>query len=166
MSIAWAVVEYIHNDRDLRPRTLFATHYHELTDLAEGLPRLRNFNVLVQEEGEKIVFLRHIVPGSADRSYGIQVARLAGLPESVVSRANQLLTQLESDSGANESGGRGTPRRLTETSDRRRSEQLSLFDDLSAHLLNELRATPLEELSPLEALNRLAKYRDRARRLP
>ena len=166
MSIAWAVVEYIHNHRDLRPRALFATHYHELTDLAEGLPRLRNFNVLVQEEGEKIVFLRHIVPGSADRSYGIQVARLAGLPESVVSRANQLLTQLESDSGASESGGRGTPRRLPETPDRQRSEQLSLFDDLSVRLLNELRATPLEELSPLEALNRLAEYRDRARRLP
>ena len=98
MSIAWAVIEYIHNHRDLRPRALFATHYHELTNLAEGLARLHNFNALVQEEGEQIVFLRHIVPGSADRSYGIQVARLAGLPASVVGRASQLLPHLEANS--------------------------------------------------------------------
>ena len=166
MSIAWAVVEHIHNHRDLRPRALFATHYHELTDLAAGLPRLHNFNVLVQEEGEKIVFLRHIVPGSADRSYGIQVARLAGLPESVVGRANQLLQHLESDSGASESGGHAAPRQMIEAPNRHHAEQLSLFDDLSAQLLVELRGTPLEELSPLEALNKLAEYRDRARRLP
>ena len=166
MSIAWAVVEHIHNHRDLRPRALFATHYHELTNLAEGLPRLHNFNVLVQEEGEKIVFLRHIVPGSADRSYGIQVARLAGLPESVVGRANQLLTHLESDSSPDESEGQGTPRQLIDSHIRQRSEQPSLFDDQSTQLLEELRRTTLEELSPLEALNKLAEYRDRARRLP
>ena len=166
MSIAWAVVEHIHNHRDLRPRALFATHYHELTDLAEGLPRLHNFNVLVQEEGEKIVFLRHIVPGSADRSYGIQVGRLAGLPESVVGRANQLLTHLESDSGPNESGGRGAARQLVDSHTQQRAVQPSLFDDLSTQLLDELRMTALEELAPLDALNKLAEYRERARRLP
>ena len=166
MSIAWAVVEHIHNHRDLRPRALFATHYHELTDLAEGLPRLHNFNVLVQEEGEKIVFLRHIVPGSADRSYGIQVARLAGLPESVVGRANQLLTHLESDSGPDESGGQGAPHQLIDPHNRQAPVQPSLFDDLSTQLLDELRTTALEELSPLEALNKLAEYRSRARLLP
>ena len=166
MSIAWAVVEHIHNHRDLRPRALFATHYHELTDLAEGLPRLHNFNVLVQEEGERIVFLRHIVPGSADRSYGIQVGRLAGLPESVVGRANQLLTHLESDLSGDESGGRGTPRQLVDSHSQQHLEQPSLFDVLSTQLLDELRMTALEELSPLEALNKLAEYRERARRLP
>ena len=166
MSIAWAVVEHVHNHRDLRPRALFATHYHELTALAEGLPRLHNFNVLVQEEGEKIVFLRHIVPGSADRSYGIQVARLAGLPESVVGRANQLLSLLESDSASRESRLTNMSHRLNQYSGRKRSEQLSLFGDLSTRLLEELRGTTLEELSPLEALNKLAEYRERARRLP
>ena len=166
MSIAWAVVEHIHNHRDLRPRALFATHYHELTDLAEGLPRLHNFNVLVQEEGEKIVFLRHIVPGSADRSYGIQVARLAGLPQSVVGRAGQLLAHLESESSRDEAGGHGASNRMVESRNRQGAEQMSLFDDVSARLLDELRATALEELSPLEALNKLAEYRDRARRLP
>ena len=165
MSIAWAVVEHIHNHRDLRPRALFATHYHELTDLAEGLPRLHNFHVLVQEEGEKIVFLRYIVPGSADRSYGIQVGRLAGLPESVVGRANQLLTHLESDSSPEGSGGRGTPNQLVGSPTQQRSEQPSLFDSLSTQLLDELRMCALEELSPLEALNKLADYRERARRL-
>ena len=168
MSIAWAVVEHIHNHRDLRPKALFATHYHELTDLAEGLPRLHNFNVLVQEEGEKIVFLRHIVPGSADRSYGIQVARLAGLPESVVGRANQLLAHLESDSGPYKSANPGldTVRQSIESRNLKGSDQLSLFDDLSRQLLDELSGTTVEELSPLEALNKLAEYRDRARRLP
>ena len=166
MSIAWAVVEHIHNHRDLRPRALFATHYHELTDLAQGLPRLHNFNVLVQDEGEKIVFLRHIVPGSADRSYGIQVGRLAGLPESVVGRANQLLTHLESDSSPDESGGRGAPRQSVDSHTQQRLVQPSLFDDLSTQLLDELRMTALEELSPLDALNKLAEYRERARRLP
>lgn len=166
MSIAWAVVEHIHNHRELRPRALFATHYHELTDLAEGLQRLHNFNVLVQEEGEKIVFLRHIVPGSADRSYGIQVARLAGLPESVVGRANQLLAHLESDFSANESRVHARPRQLINSQVRQGPVQPSLFDDQSTQLLAELRMTALEELSPLEALNKLAEYRDRARRLP
>ena len=166
MSIAWAVLEYIHNHRDLRPRTLFATHYHELTNLAEGLPRLHNFNALVQEEGERIVFLRHIAPGSADRSYGIQVARLAGLPASVVCRAKQLLARLESNSA---SGGSAAARAHLQAAvgpAQRSYRQPSLFDDLSTQLLDELRTTTIDELSPLEALNKLAEYQRRARHLP
>ena len=166
MSIAWAVLEYIHNHRDLRPRTLFATHYHELTNLAEGLSRLHNFNALVQEEGERIVFLRHIVPGSADRSYGIQVARLAGLPAAVVCRANHLLARLESNSA---SGGSAVARAHLQAvvgPAQRSYRQPSLFDDLSTQLLDELRTTTIDELSPLEALNKLAEYQRRARHLP
>jgi DNA mismatch repair protein MutS len=166
MSIAWAVIEHIHNHRDLRPRALFATHYHELTNLAAGLPRLYNFNAVVQEEGERIVFLRHIVPGSANRSYGIQVARLAGLPASVVYRARQLLAHLESRSTANESVGDDTNRQSGAFPTQQSQRQPSLFDDLSTRLLDELRATDLDEVSPLEALNKLAEYQDRARRLP
>ena len=166
MSIAWAVIEYIHNHRDLRPRALFATHYHELTNLAEGLARLHNFNALVQEEGEQIVFLRHVVPGSADRSYGIQVARLAGLPASVVGRASQLLPHLEANSAASGSAEGYAHSQSVVVPAQRSDQQPSLFDNLSAQLLDELRTTALDELSPLEALNKLAEYQRRARRLP
>ncbi|MEM0966278.1 MAG: DNA mismatch repair protein MutS [Verrucomicrobiota bacterium] len=95
LSIAWAVIESLHGDRESGPRTLFATHYHELTKLAETLPRLRNFSVAVKEWNDEIVFMRQVIPGAADRSYGIQVARLAGIPQPVVDRAKQILETLE-----------------------------------------------------------------------
>ena len=97
MAIARAVVEYLHNRPGLQAKTLFATHYHELTDLAAHLPRVRNFNVAVAEEQGRIVFLRRIVPGGADRSYGVHVAELAGLPKAVVQRAREVLLELETE---------------------------------------------------------------------
>jgi DNA mismatch repair protein MutS len=97
LSIAWAVVEHLHRDPERGPRTLFATHYQELTQLEKHLPRLRNFSVAVKEWNDEIVFLRRVVPGPAGRSYGIQVARLAGLPLSVIDRAKTILAKLESD---------------------------------------------------------------------
>jgi DNA mismatch repair protein MutS len=96
LSIAWAVVEYLHNHPERRARTLFATHYHELTEMADRLPAVRNYNLAVVEEGERVVFLHQVVPGGADRSYGIHVAQLAGVPRPVVHRAEELLAQLES----------------------------------------------------------------------
>jgi len=95
ISIAWAVAEYLHNSPNVKAKTLFATHYHELTDLALTMPGIKNYNVLVHEKGEGIVFLRKIVPGAADKSYGIQVARLAGLPAEVIDRAKEILLNLE-----------------------------------------------------------------------
>ncbi len=95
LSIAWAVIEHLHGEGDSGPRTLFATHYHELTKLADHLPRLRNFSVAVKEWNDEIVFMRQVVPGAADRSYGIQVARLAGIPQTVVDRAMEILDSLE-----------------------------------------------------------------------
>jgi DNA mismatch repair protein MutS len=95
ISIAWSVAEYLHNHVESKARTLFATHYHELTDLALTLPGVKNYNVLVKESGDKIAFLRKIVPGAADKSYGIQVARLAGLPPDVIQRAREILSNLE-----------------------------------------------------------------------
>ena len=95
LSIAWAVAEYIHNNANVRSRTLFATHYHELTELSLTLPGVKNYNVLVRESGDKISFLRKIMPGAADKSYGIHVARLAGLPKSVIERAQEVLENLE-----------------------------------------------------------------------
>ncbi len=97
LSIAWAVVEHLHRDAATGPRTLFATHYQELTQLSKSLSRLRNLSVAVKEWNDDIVFLRRVVPGAADRSYGIQVARLAGLPLSVIERAKTILSKLESD---------------------------------------------------------------------
>ncbi len=128
MSIAWAVIEYLHNYGDLRPRTLFATHYHELTTLATVLPRVYNYSAAVQEDGDTVRFLRRIVPGSADRSYGIQVARLAGLPVPVVQRAHTLLTHFESAAsvGPGALGKRVTARQATPVNTPAQP-QLSLF---------------------------------------
>ncbi len=95
ISIAWAVAEFLHNDERVKAKTLFATHYHELTDLALTMPGVKNYNVLVREKNDRIAFLRKIVPGAADKSYGIQVAQLAGLPPEVISRAREILTNLE-----------------------------------------------------------------------
>jgi DNA mismatch repair protein MutS len=97
LSIAWAVVEHLHQGAEGGPRTLFATHYQELTQLEKHLPRLRNLSVAVKEWNDDIVFLRRVVPGAADRSYGIQVARLAGLPRTVIDRARAILSRLEGE---------------------------------------------------------------------
>ena len=102
-SIAWAVAEHLHNHTTVKAKTLFATHYHELTELERTLPGVKNYNVLVKESGDRIRFMRKIVPGSADKSYGIQVGRLAGLPDSVVARAKEILKNLE-DGELNEAG--------------------------------------------------------------
>ena len=95
LSIAWSVVEHLHGDSKAGPKTLFATHYHELTQLSESLPRLKNFAVAVKEWNDEIIFVRQVTPGASERSFGIQVARLAGLPDQVVTRAKQILSSLE-----------------------------------------------------------------------
>ncbi len=151
MAIARAVVEYLHNRPGLQAKTLFATHYHELVELARHLPRVRNYNVAVAEEGGRIVFLRRIVPGGADRSYGVHVAELAGLPKAVVQRARELLHELETGNGAAPAAASAA--------------QLSLFaaappDD---GLRREVADIDVDAMTPLEALTRLYELRDRAR---
>jgi DNA mismatch repair protein MutS len=155
MAIARSVVEYLHNRPGLQAKTLFATHYHELTDLAQHLPRVRNCNVAVAEEHSRIVFLRRIVPGGADRSYGVHVAELAGLPKAVVQRAREVLRELEA----------GAASRDGAVSARDPSPQLSLFaatppDD---GLRRDLASMDVEAMTPLEAMTRLFELRDRAR---
>jgi DNA mismatch repair protein MutS len=152
LSIAWAVAEYLVTNARARPKTLFATHYHELTDLADALPGVVNCHVSVREWHDEIVFLRKIVPGRSDRSYGIQVARLAGLPAVVVNRAREILTALEQDELAR--GGRPS---VTPTA-HQPQQQLGLFQ-LGAQndrLAERLRALDIERLTPLEALTLLA----------
>jgi DNA mismatch repair protein MutS len=148
VSIAWAVVEYIHNHPHLRAKTLFATHYHELTQLADLLPGVRNYNVAVSESEGRVVFLHKIVPGGADRSYGIHVGQLAGLPGPVVQRAGEILHQLEASSGKAVRLNPAAPR------------QLALFPETNP-LVNELKSLDVNTLSPIEALNKLYEWQRR-----
>ncbi|MCL4368504.1 MAG: DNA mismatch repair protein MutS, partial [Actinobacteria bacterium] len=148
VSIAWAVVEYVHNHPRLRARTLFATHYHELIRLGELLPGVRNYNVAVSEEAGQVVFLHKIVPGGADRSYGIHVAELAGLPRPVINRAQEILAQLEADAGQVRAG-QALPAR-----------QLSFFPETNP-LLAELSELDVSSLTPLEALTKLYEWQTR-----
>ncbi|HMP97963.1 MAG TPA: DNA mismatch repair protein MutS, partial [Kiritimatiellia bacterium] len=126
ISIAWSVAEYLHNHPESKARTLFATHYHELTDLALTLPGVKNYNVLVKESGDRIAFLRKIVPGAADKSYGIQVARLAGLPPEVIQRAREILANLEE--GEFEESGKPKLAQARVKKDKAHPNQMSLFE--------------------------------------
>ncbi|HSR29765.1 MAG TPA: DNA mismatch repair protein MutS [Anaerolineae bacterium] len=150
ISIAWAVVEHIHNHPRLRCKTLFATHYHELTQLEELLPRIRNYNVAVAEEKDKVVFLRRIVPGGADRSYGIHVAQLAGLPKPVIHRAEEILEELEQEARAP-----GSTRRTIQV------RQLSLFA-ASDPVREELQRLDVSAMTPLEAISKLYELQKQA----
>ena len=155
LSIAHAVAEYIHSHPDLGAKTLFATHYHELVELAEYLPRVKNCNVAVTEEGGKVVFLRKVIPGGADRSYGIHVAQLAGLPKSVLHRAQEVLAQLEE--GRHQQIPQGRRGRAPQPA----SPQIPLFGQ-KPPVIDELLQLDLDSLSPLEALNKLYELRKKA----
>jgi DNA mismatch repair protein MutS len=156
MAIARSVIEFLHNRPETAAKTLFATHYHELVELAGVLPRVRNYNVAVSEQGGEVVFLHRILPGGADRSYGVQVAQLAGLPRTVVQRAQELLDELERGEPAGASGRAASRPRTEET------PQLPLFAANGA-LLRDLAELDVDSLTPLEALNRLYELAERAR---
>jgi DNA mismatch repair protein MutS len=151
LSIAWAVAEFIHNHPDLGTKTLFATHYHELVELAGILPRVKNFNVAVAEEGDKVILLHKIVPGGTDRSYGIHVAQLAGLPKSVIARAQEVLAELESH-----------PPKRNKVTRRKTSLQIPLFSKGSL-LAEEVGRLDIDSMSPLEAITKLYELQRLAR---
>jgi len=161
LSIAWAVTEYLHDRRDGGPRTLFATHYHELVDIALIKERVRNYNVEVREWEDRIVFLRKIVPGGSSRSYGIQVARLAGIPDAVISRAREILSNLEKE----EIDPGGHPRISRKRNNKKEpgggAQQGDLFGYRGDELVKELEQIDAERLTPLEALNLLAEWKKR-----
>jgi len=160
ISIAWAVAEFLHDDKKLGAKTLFATHFYELTELALTLPRVKNYNIMVKEWNDEIIFIRKIVEGAADRSYGIQVARLAGLPKEVLKRSKEILHNLEEANYDKEgksklAGGAGV------------ISQLSIFDakknekeDKSGRLLKKLQEVDINSLSPLEAINFLNELKN------
>ena len=147
VSIAWAVTEHLHDHCGCK--TIFATHYHELTQLSDFLPALINFNVAVKEVGQEIVFLHHLQPGGADRSYGIDVGRLAGLPAAVVMRARDILRELE---GAH-SGGKFHPASAPA------GDQLSLFHHVEPAIIERLRRTDVDAMTPIQALNVLSELK-------
>jgi DNA mismatch repair protein MutS len=157
LAIARAIVEYLHNNKRCGAKTLFATHYHELVELARLLPRVRACNVAVTEEGGQVIFLRKIVPGGADKSYGIHVAQLAGIPRQVVRRAEEVLEELERKGDAR--GRRKAMREMVMP----QALQLTLFAAEPNPLIEELKAIAVDELTPLEALTRLYDLQRKAR---
>jgi DNA mismatch repair protein MutS len=157
LSLAWAVAEHLASNPRSRPKTIFATHYHELTDLADAIPAVANFHVVVREWKEDLVLLRKVVPGRADRSYGIQVARLAGLPAAVVARAREILTGLERDELSR--GGRPS------LSGAAPQQQLGLFAAPAPEddpLRTRLRSVDVDNLTPIQALTLLAQLKEEA----
>ncbi len=154
LAIAWAVVEHLQNL--IRAKTLFATHYHELTELADLLPGVRNYHVAVKESGSNIIFLRKVEPGSADKSYGVEVARLAGLPPAVIHRAREILE-------SHEQNERTLTERLAENEPATKPLQLTIFTPLNAEVVQAIENADLDNLRPLEALNLLAELKKQIR---
>jgi DNA mismatch repair protein MutS len=154
LALAWAVVEYIHSH--IRAKTLFATHYHELTELAGPLQGVTNLHVTVKEAGDQIIFLRRVEPGSAEKSFGIEVARLAGLPHSVVDRAKEVLALHE----------RVEHKAVVDLSppvERAGPLQIHLFEPVGGQLAERIRQLKLDELRPIDALNLLAELQKELR---
>jgi DNA mismatch repair protein MutS len=156
ISLAWSVVEYLHEH--LGCRTLFATHYHELTDLVQSLPRVKNLNVAVREWKDDVVFLHKIVEGAADKSYGIHVARLAGVPREVIDRAKEILAQLE-ESHLDAEGHAKLSRPLPSAPGS--SLQLTLFGPVDHPVLEEIRQVDVDATAPRDALHLIGQWQEK-----
>ncbi len=155
ISIAWAMVEYLHEHPSSHPRTLFATHYHELNDMEQTFARVKNFNVSIRESGQKIIFMRKLVPGGSEHSFGIHVAKMAGMPPSLIERAREILHELES---SRQDKGPSRPAEALGTT--REGYQLSFFqldDPVLKQIRDEVRQLDINRITPLEALNKLSE---------
>jgi DNA mismatch repair protein MutS len=160
LSIAWAVAEYLHDLKGHGVKTLFATHYHELTELAHLKPRSKNYNIAVKEWNDEIIFLRKLVEGGTNRSYGIQVARLAGIPSSVIQRAKKILYDIEND----EYGLKGKfalPEDLNASE--KKHVQLNLFSTPDHFILEKLQKLDISKMTPLDALNYLNELQEKSK---
>ena len=149
MAIARAVLEFAANPKHLGAKTLFATHYHELSAIEDELPNVKNFNIAVKKRGDKMIFLRKIIPGATDDSYGVEVAKLAGLPSAVTNRASQILTELESQD----------PNRPVRVVRENQEDQISMTDLTGQQVCAALEALSIETLTPIEAMNELYKLK-------
>lgn len=161
ISIAWAIVEYIHEHPHAHAKTLFATHYHELNEMERSFPRIKNFNVSVKEVGNKVIFLRKLVPGGSEHSFGIHVAKMAGMPKCIVNRADEILKQLESEK-RQEGAISGSSAKKAPAARQSGNYQLSFFqldDPVLSQVRDEIKNMDLNNLTPLEALNKLSEIR-------
>ncbi len=161
ISIAWAIVEYLHENARAHPRTLFATHYHELNEMEKAFKRIKNFNVAVKEIDNKIIFMRKFVPGGSEHSFGIHVAKMAGMPKTIVNRATEILAKLE---GGNEKNNISNRESLAANHAQHQNMQLNLFqldDPLLESLRDEIIGLNVENMTPIEALNKLNELRAR-----
>nr|WP_245406180.1 DNA mismatch repair protein MutS [Parabacteroides faecalis] len=161
ISIAWAIVEYIHEHPHAHAKTLFATHYHELNEMEHSFPRIKNFNVSVKEVGNKVIFLRKLVPGGSEHSFGIHVAKMAGMPKCIVNRADEILKQLESEK-RQEGAISGSSVKKAPAVRESGNYQLSFFqldDPVLSQVRDEIKNMDLNNLTPLEALNKLSEIR-------
>ena len=155
ISIAWAIVEYLHEHSRAQARTLFATHYHELNEMEKIFPRIKNFNVSVKQVDGKIIFVRKLEKGGSEHSFGIHVAEIAGMPRSIVKRANIILKELEKDNSQVGSVGKAAVERLDQS---REGVQLSFFqldDPVLTQIRDEILGLDVNNLTPVEALNKL-----------
>ena len=155
ISIAWAIVEYLHEHSRAQARTLFATHYHELNEMEKNFPRIKNFNVSVKQVDGKIIFVRKLEKGGSEHSFGIHVAEIAGMPRSIVKRANIILKELEKDNSQVGSVGKAAVERLDQS---REGVQLSFFqldDPVLTQIRDEILGLDVNNLTPVEALNKL-----------
>ncbi len=153
ISIAWAIVEYIHEHPSFKAKTLFATHYHELNEMEKSFSRIKNYNVSVKEVDKKIIFLRKLARGGSEHSFGIHVAKMAGMPQSIVKRSEQILKQLETDNRQN-----GIAKPVAEIATQREGYQLSFFqldDPVLQQIRDEIKGLNINDLTPIEALNKL-----------
>lgn len=158
ISIAWAIVEYLHEHPKYRAKTLFATHYHELNEMERSFKKIKNYNVSVKEMGQKVIFLRKLVKGGSNHSFGIQVGKMAGLPQSVIKRAGEILKQLENDRDKNDS----IQKNVDSIAAAREGMQLSFFqldDPILAQIRDEIAGLDINSLTPLEALNKLSEIK-------
>jgi DNA mismatch repair protein MutS len=158
LSIAWATAEYIHDEKHIGARTLFATHYHQLTDLAVTKEGVKNFNIAVKEWGDRIIFLRKIMEGGTNRSYGIQVARIAGVPDEVIARAREILKNLEK--GEFDEVGMPKIARGRKSAPKDKA-QLSLFMDEEDIIVSEMKTLDILNMTPIEALQKLIAWKDK-----
>ncbi len=157
LSIAWAVAEYIADKEKCGAKTLFATHYHELTELEDKLEGVKNYSIAVKEKGEDIIFLRKIIPKGTDESYGVHVARLAGVPQVVTKRANEILRSLERK---NVLTGKAIEK---ESKKQQTSGQLDMYNYKLAEIAEEIDKIDLNQLTPIDALNTLLKIKEKMR---
>ena len=165
LSIAWAVAEYLHEREEIRAKTLFATHYHELTELALTMKRIKNYHVSVKEQKDDIIFLRKIIPGPSDQSYGVHVAKLAGIPRDVIDRAKEILFNMEKQ----ELDDLGLPRIAYRSPEKREKAQYLLFEqDREQAILDDIKEEienmDVSSLTPLEALNFLNELKKKLKK--